>query len=51
MIDVKNGLVPHITDINPYYRNKYSETVAVLLARNGIIPQKEWMYDNEYEYD
>lgn len=29
-----------------YLTNKDNQTVAMILAKNGIIPPKEWMHDD-----
>ena len=33
MIDAKNGIIPELGDNDPLYRNKYGETVAMILAK------------------
>ena len=38
----KGIIPPKIIHQNPELKNKYSYTVAMLLAKNGIIPPKEW---------
>ena len=38
MIDARNGIIPDINNNNPLERNKHGETVAMILASQGIIP-------------
>ena len=33
MIDARNGIIPELRDNDPKYRNKYGETVAIILAK------------------
>ena len=47
MIDAKNGIIPELRDNDPNYQNINGDTVAMLLAKKGIIPPREWMHDNE----
>ena len=44
MIDARNGIVPEIGDNDPNYENKNGETVAMILAKNKIIPPKQWYH-------
>ena len=45
MIDARNKIVPILGNNDPLYRNKDGNTVAMILAEQGMVPLKEWMHD------
>ena len=49
MLQAEKGVIPKKLEFDSELQtNKNGDTVALILARKGIVPPQEWMHDISY---